>query len=619
MNLLRSPPGLNEPTLPAQMGQYRLITCLGRGGMGAVYSAQHVSLKKIVAIKILPFDRMHDPHSVLRFQREMEAVGKLNHPHLIQAFDAGEIDGRHFLVMEYLEGTDLGRLVVRFGPWPIAEACEAIRQAADGLGYVHGKGLVHRDLKPANLFLTSSGQIKILDMGLARLFDESFQEEHMTADGQLMGTADFMAPEQAFAAHSVDIRADLYSLGCTLFKLTTGRAPFAGPEYDTSWKKVLAHRESPIPSVTSLRPDFPEKLVPILERLLAKDPAQRFQHPAELNAALQEFTAGNDLVHRAETWCQQMSADANPDLSRSGAETRSNPAGHTPSVAACEENVRLVEAEVDRPARSRRRLLVIAVAACLAVAVAAIFWPWYRNEAVIVPPAPPPTVDLEPTKKLSEFAPDILPPVVWHDLLKYRPAELYWQNNNRLAFRGHDPNLQQLVVNSPGTSLFGLGRAAPGQAYEFQVKISQNEWTGGFGIFFGYHEIPNSNPKEATFQVLDMRRDHLNHKSFSLYRSRLTIGWNRQGIPGLGGNESLANASVSSPTLSEESLVIQVGPRTLQRVTWAGKNIWDLATAKANSRFREDEYQGQLGLYVANGSCTFSKCQLLLSKQLDKE
>jgi serine/threonine protein kinase len=235
--------------LPDHLGQYRLQEKLGQGGMGAVYRALHTRLKRPVALKVLPAQLLHDERAVARFRREMEAVGKLDHPNIIRASDAGEDASWHFLVMELVEGVDLARLSMLLGPLPVADACEVARQAASALQHAHQHGLVHRDIKPSNLLLTSSGEVKLLDLGLARFYGEQSISEVLTATGAVMGTPDYMAPEQSFEPKSVDIRADLYGLGCTLYKLLVGRPPFEGPEYGTLAQKLLAHAQVPVPPI----------------------------------------------------------------------------------------------------------------------------------------------------------------------------------------------------------------------------------------------------------------------------------------------------------------------------------------------------------------------------------
>ena len=211
----------------AVLREYQLIEKLGEGGMGTVYRARHTKLDREVAVKLLPSERLRSAQAVSRFEREMKAIGRLHHPNIVQAFDAGEVEGQYYLAMELVSGLDLSMLVDRVGPLPVADACEIVRQAALGLQHAHEHELVHRDIKSSNLMLTPSGDVKILDLGLARLQDPLSEEHEVTSTGQVMGTLDYMAPEQLGDSHAVDIRADIYSLGATLYKLLTGRAPHA--------------------------------------------------------------------------------------------------------------------------------------------------------------------------------------------------------------------------------------------------------------------------------------------------------------------------------------------------------------------------------------------------------
>ena len=284
--------------LPA-LGQYKLLAKLGEGGMGAVYKALHTKLDKLVALKVLPADRLQDAAAVARFEREMRAVGKLAHENIVAALDAGEIDGTHYLVMELVAGVDLGTIARQQAPLPVAEACEIIRQAALGLQHAHANNLVHRDIKPSNLMLAegSSGPlVKILDMGLALLDEQHAEHPDLTASGQIMGTLDYMAPEQAGDTHTVDIRADIYSLGATLYKLLTGRVPFQGPQYASTVKKLMALATQDPPRIDSFREDLPEELVDVVHRMLARQPQDRYATPAELAAAVAPFVEGANLT-----------------------------------------------------------------------------------------------------------------------------------------------------------------------------------------------------------------------------------------------------------------------------------------------------------------------------------
>ncbi len=289
------PPKKHADEPPTQLREYRLLEKIGQGGMGAVYRATHTRLDKVVALKVLPAESMHDPGAVARFEREMKAVGRLDHPNIVRATDAGEVDGVHFLVMEYVEGANLSDLVNAYGPLPVADACELVRQAAVGLDNAHANGLVHRDIKPSNLFLTPAGTLKVLDLGLALLQESQSPGPDRTERGMLLGTFDYLAPEQGDDAHGVDGRADLYSLGCTLYHLLTGHPPFHGSACLTPAQKLKAHALAPVPPVREKRPDVPEALAAVLTRLLAKDPAARFGRAAEVAEALAPLTAGADL------------------------------------------------------------------------------------------------------------------------------------------------------------------------------------------------------------------------------------------------------------------------------------------------------------------------------------
>jgi serine/threonine protein kinase len=267
---------------------YILLDKLGGGGMGQVYKARHRTMKRLVAIKMLSAELTQNQPAVKRFQREAEVAARLSHLNIVQAHDAGEKQGVHYLVMELVEGVDLTSLVKQRGPLPVNEAVDYILQAARGLAYAHGEGVIHRDIKPGNLLLDKRGTVKILDMGLARL-DEAEGGVALTATGEMMGTPDYMAPEQALDTKSADARSDVYSLGCTLYRLLTGELPYPG---DTFVQMLMAHCEAPIPDLQTKRQDVPEALNVIYQRMIAKDAAHRQQSMAEVVADLEAFLKG---------------------------------------------------------------------------------------------------------------------------------------------------------------------------------------------------------------------------------------------------------------------------------------------------------------------------------------
>jgi response regulator RpfG family c-di-GMP phosphodiesterase/serine/threonine protein kinase len=268
------------------LGNYRIVERLGAGGMGVVYKAEHIHMKRAVAIKVM---LSHDDHNSIflqRFYSEMQATAVLSHPHIVLAFDAGEMpipnscgNVLRYLVMEYVPGQDLERYVFEHGPLPIAEACEYIRQAASGLQHAHEHGLVHRDIKPSNLLLTPQRQVKILDFGLARLCRRRHTEANI-----MLGSVDYMAPEQARDARSVDIRADIYGLGGTLYWLLSGQKPFPG-DRPVIEELLARQRESPEP-LQKLRADIPLELEAIVLQMMALDPNDRYLTPLAVIRAL---------------------------------------------------------------------------------------------------------------------------------------------------------------------------------------------------------------------------------------------------------------------------------------------------------------------------------------------
>lgn len=320
------------PPVPAdavQVGKYVLLERLGVGGMGAVYKAWHPLLKRYVAIKLIRPELTSNPVAVQRFLGEIEAAGRIDHPHIVRAYDAGVEHGRYHLVLELVEGRPVSQLLAVLGQWPIPEACEVVRQAALGLQKVHECGLVHRDVKPSNLMLTPNGTVKILDLGLSRL-QPDWPATPETRPGDVVGTADYMAPEQAGDSHTVDIRADIYSLGCTLYHLLAGRPPFGDSRQKGFFSKLAAHCQERVPAIGQFRNGVSAEFVTVLDRMLAKASADRFGTPAELARALQPLARGSDLVCLCHT------------AQRAGSELNQPPGTDQPNVVVSAEPDRLV-------------------------------------------------------------------------------------------------------------------------------------------------------------------------------------------------------------------------------------------------------------------------------------
>lgn len=271
---------------PIEMGNYLILDRIGQGGMGLVYKAKHQQMGRIVALKVILNKSSLTANE--RFQREIKVIAAIKHPNVVTAYDAGDVDGVQYLVMEYIPGMNLSRHVSHNGPLQISVALRYLRQVAEGLKHIHDAGIIHRDIKPSNLLLEDSGTVKITDLGLSRLIEWPADSEadtmaDLTGHGQIIGTVDYMAPEQFVNSRNLDRRADFYSVGCTLYFLLAGKPPFAG---SSAGEKVIAHREQRAPSLRQARESVSEELEALYQRLIAKRPEQRFQTADELLRAL---------------------------------------------------------------------------------------------------------------------------------------------------------------------------------------------------------------------------------------------------------------------------------------------------------------------------------------------
>ena len=270
------------------LGHYVVLDLLGEGGMGRVFRANNTRLGRDEALKVIRGDRLKHPSALARFTLEMQALGKVKHPNVVTAFDAGPLGDSHFVSMELIDGVDLTRMVRERGPMPFPFACECIRQSALGLQHAFELGMVHRDIKPSNILMSRDGKhVKLVDLGLARL-NEPISEgaNRVTQEGFVIGTPDFLAPEQARNPAGVDIRADIYALGSTLFFLLTGRVPFEGAN---ATEKLLKHCTEPPPALLPHRPDVPPQLEQLIHWCMAKRAEDRPQTPHQLAIALQPF------------------------------------------------------------------------------------------------------------------------------------------------------------------------------------------------------------------------------------------------------------------------------------------------------------------------------------------
>ncbi len=558
------------PPPPLRLGQYRLLDRLGQGGMGAVYRAEHLRLKRDVAIKVLSPAQANDPRAAARFQLEMEVVGRIDHPNVVRATDAGEEAGVHYLVMELIDGIDLAGLLARRGPLPVAEACEVVRQAAAGLQAAHDHGLVHRDVKPSNLMLTAAGRVKVLDLGLALLRPGARPADGLTGVGEVMGTAEYMAPEQWTETHAVDGRADVYSLGCSLYALLTGGPPFQDTG-GSSPRIMLAHQVTPAPLVTDHRPDVPRPLAALLARMLAKDPADRPATPGAVAAALEDLVAGADLAALA------------------------GPADHAATPVARRR---------PPPAAPRRRRadrVLFAVVAALVVGTSAVGLAGWLVGDRPAPDAPEPATPPEPVAAAN----------AWKNLLAVSPGE----QGKRLWFPAaesvfdHNSAAELLTLQSPRAALVRLG-TAPARPYRVQVGLRQVRWDGGVGVYFGGRTVPPEN--EFVFQFLTLHRtDGGLDRAFALGRGRGTSTPNGVAVV------EFATQHVPAPGTGEHLLELDLRSGVLATVRWDGVACPDLvgvpATARAARLFPDGELEGEFGVYCNGAAVTVSTARYLLA------
>src|SRR5216683_376878 len=267
------------------IGKYQILERLGFGGMGIVYLAEHKALRRRVAVKVLPVSLAESRWFLDRFYKEAQAVAALNHPNIVCAHDIDQDGKLHFLVMEYVDGSNLQEIVGKHGPMSVLRAAHYIRQAALGLQHSHERGLVHRDIKPGNLLLDRHGVVKVLDMGLAHFFQETARSGAGKSESKrILGTEDYLAPEQIVNSDEADIRADIYSLGATFYFLLTGQPPFH--ETSMAYHKLIHHLGRKPKPIRVLRPDVPEAIAKIVEKMMAKNPWDRYRTPAVVVQAL---------------------------------------------------------------------------------------------------------------------------------------------------------------------------------------------------------------------------------------------------------------------------------------------------------------------------------------------
>ncbi len=499
-------PAATAPAAPARnvIGPYELLRELGHGAHGTVYKARHTQLKRLVALKVLFPHRARSRDAIERFHREVEALAKLDHPNVVRATNADEAQGYHYLAMEFVDGADLGRVLHRVSRLTVPDACEVVRQAAEGLAYIDRHAMVHRDIKPSNLLLGRDGVVRIVDLGLVR-WDKTILGEQFTQTGEVMGTTDYIAPEQARESRDADIRADIYSLGCTLYALLTGALPFAGIG-GSALQKFKAHAESPVPPLAPRCQNAPAELEQLLRRMLEKDPALRPDSPADVAREIAAFCAGHDLP-RLLPPAREEPAES-PELPQL-----------MPQLGAAEVSMgRGAATATYTPEPRPRRAWVFGGGAAAALALGGALWfalkPGWEPlvTRVAVGDTPARGVALAPMPR-AKFPPYPLKSGDEYELLDYKPAVLAWSETDNAAWSYHDTaqGKKVLTVHADDTAAFRLADVPGVAGFDLEVTFTQNPWNGGVGALVRGREViienvPHVEADALIIGLVDKRR-----------------------------------------------------------------------------------------------------------------
>ena len=526
------------------LGKYRLLERLGEGGMGAVYLAAHIHMRRRVAIKVLPPDKCKEPAALERFYREARAAAALDHPNIARAHDVDHEGRLHFLVMEYVDGASLQDIVAKSGPLPVPRALHYLRQAALGLQHAHESGLIHRDIKPGNLLVDRQGVVKILDMGLARFFADKSDNLTKELDAQsILGTADYIAPEQAMDSHSADIRSDLYSLGFTGYFLLTGTTPFGD---GSAAQKLIWHQTRQPKPLRELRPEVGEEVAAILAKLCAKAPAERFATPKEAAEALRPFIPAdvpNPPPDEMPQLCPAASGSGVVDPHHSVRISRDNgaspPSGilpkasHAPTTLAPRRKIVQVSRDqledlrrespkdpaISAPRRANRAMIVVVALAISVLAVAGLFF-WIGLTALpskgtevasrpAVKPAPQPVN--KPNEKLLELLPGELRRFEGHtaavDRLAVSPdgrmlatvafdkTVRIWDTktgNELFRCQGHTGNVSWVAWSPDGKHIVSSGKDKSCRLWDVTTGKEVRSFEGHTGAVGGVSFAPNS-------------------------------------------------------------------------------------------------------------------------------
>lgn len=574
-----------------QVHQYQLLRTMGAGGMGTVYEAFHIHLRRRVAVKVISPEFATSQDAINRFEREMAAVGRMSHPNIVQALDAGIYQRTHYLAMEYVDGANVEFICQRVGALKIEDACEIIRQAALGLAHAHSFGIVHRDIKPSNLLLSKTGEVKIADLGLVR-FHSHAKRESLTAHGAVLGTYDYMSPEQA-AGGDVGFESDIYSLGATLFRLLAGKPIFAGPSYGSAFQKVNGHINEPPPRVVTLRADVPPQLDAIVHKLLAKVPSERLMSAQDVAEALVPFSVQARLPALAEP---EPRSPAFEVTTRNffGASTK-NPTA---------------------PAVEKKKIgLGVWIGLCNLIVLLGLGIVWYFTHRPGQPkdvPSPTPK-STNPVDAQSPQIEDVLSRDLevfrWYSFLNHEPRKVIWPLDG-VSSLNFDRERSRLNVSSSGICVLSLGRADLTE-YKLRMDFHQNRWRGDMGVMLGLRNDPNL-PGGFMGQALLFLTAEFPGQGQQLTLRRAKLNFIPMVEGGFRVNRTVTNDTrVSMPTGIMETIDLIVETSRLTSIRWKGTEISNLCTDEVNRQYEPQDYVGEFGIFFSESDLTVSSVQLM--------
>ncbi len=591
-----------------RIGQYDLLRKIGRGGGGEVFEAMHIHMRCRRAVKLLSSKDSGDELVRRRFFREMESIGQLDHPHIIQAHDAGEVDGTLYLAMELIDGENVESLARRVGPLPVPEACEIVRQAGVGLQHIFESGLVHRDIKPSNL-LISGTQVKIADLGLALFQSHDSEDDRLTGHHMVIGTADYMAPEQCSGAQDIDIRADLYSLGCTLYRLLSGHPPYELIENATPLRKMWAHQNLPSPELPRSRSDIPEDLHFIVQKLMAKDREKRYGEPKELSEALIPFCQSVDVLTLTHSGPSLFQVVDRGSTANQRTTFRVSPSS-VPNVTVILSQ--LIKKIPGSKFVSSLLLSGIVIFGLLGLSRLAFFG---RDNQNLDPGVKKPVGGDDNGRRDVPILPlvpsddEALGPIArkWREVFGASPTEIIWTGRTGYGIWRIDEDLKALVFQTPDSlRLVNLGELGPDQpGFHLSVEIRAQGDDSEFGFFLGFQTDQADQPTSWQFQAIQIYWPPTQNPEPGTNIRRYLAKLNSQDSRTTG-DRSLSKRFSVPAVPAKLRLEITVLPNRVDLISINDLHAEELCSDRLNNAYRDWEYQGKFGFFARNATVYFS-------------